>query len=202
MNHNSKNTLYSVIIGFFILFLMGCSSAPRAKPVNQQPMQQQLLALQQWQIDGKLAIQQDKQGASLSFDWQHQSANDYLINLSGSLGQGASRLTVNPGDVALVLDNGKEYVGDNPQTLVKSVLGWDIPFHSLDYWIRGLPSPDATHSAKYDDYYRLVSLTQHGWQIEYTDFYLLNGFELPAKFRASNNDVVLKVVIKEWTLEK
>jgi len=180
-----------------LFFLIGCSTAP----VNQSARYEERLALSQWEINGKLAIQQNKQGASLSFDWQHQGREQYTIQLSGSLGQGASELRVAPGMAILTLDNGESYQGEHPQALVKSVLGWDIPFSSLDYWIRGMPSPESAYTAEHDVYERLVSLTQQRWEITYTHFDAINGMELPTNFRATNGDVVLKVIIKEWNIK-
>jgi len=188
------------LIGVIALLLAGCAFTPREAPIHQAALQHQLLSLNEWAINGKIAISHKNQGTNLSFDWQHQDPQHYVMDLSGALGQGASRLMVHQGVALLTLDDGSVHAGENADALVAKVLHWDIPLAALDYWVRGLPFPGAAYTVGYDEYHRVVTLEQQGWRIHYSAFLSVHKFELPEKLQASNGEVTLKVIIKRWEL--
>ncbi len=90
--------------------------------------------------------------------------------------------------------------------------GWRVPLDGLNYWVLGLPAPDAAASEELDSRGRLKTLAQSGWDIRFLEYTRYGSFDLPSKlFMKRQNagveaspvkDAALEVrlIVERWTL--
>ncbi len=71
----------------------------------------------------------------------------------------------------------------------------------LRYWILGLPVPDAeVYSRELDVYGRIRRLEQSGWRIEYLDYVLVDGVDMPSKLELQHPHLSARIAVRRWQL--
>jgi outer membrane lipoprotein LolB len=185
------------------LLMAGCSSAPpRPQPADTQAAwqqhRQQLSALHNWRITGRLGIQTGHEGWHAGLDWQ-QHNGDYTIRITAPLGQGSLLLQGDTAGVTLQTSDGETLRDEDPGLLLYRQLGWKVPVASLRYWVLGLPAPGVAVETL-DAYGRLSHLQQSGWVIEFLDYEERQGIELPGRVFVSNHQAKVRLVIGGWQL--
>ncbi len=180
--------------------LLSACATPRKIPATDDfnQLQQQLQALESWQVEGKIGLRQDGRGSSARVSWQ-QTRDHYTLRLSGPLGIGT--VLIDGDDTGVVVHN-KDGVfqAPTPEQLLLELTGWQIPVTALQYWARGLPAPDMPVVQQRVEQGRLASLDQGGWKITYLDYTLVDGLWLPARMRMSRPETQLTLLYKSWRL--
>lgn len=161
-----------------------------------------LLALEQWQFEGKMGFRVPGESGSVYLDWQQQQ-DDYHIRLQGPLGQGAAEITGSPAGVVLVQGD-QHWAGASAESLVEQQFGWRLPVSDLRYWLRGLPAPargDVVFLER-DEQGLLVSQAQGDWILHYSQYHWVDGQAMPGRVKAEAEalGVRLNLVIKTWQL--
>ncbi|WP_052691904.1 lipoprotein insertase outer membrane protein LolB [Teredinibacter purpureus] len=176
--------------------LSGCTLTP-ATTARTTPLT--TLEMENWQVEGKLAIRYGKTAHSAHFDW-YNWGDDYRIRIRGPLGQGNAKLEKQRGKIRLFAD-GTEQSASSAEELLTMNLGWAFPVSAMKWWVRGLPSPNAAIDAKHEnEKHQLTSLQQEGWTIEYKRYQALDHLTLPAKMVASRDNITLTLLLKKWEL--
>ena len=198
----------------FLLFttttlLSGCSSQPKEvskQLLNQDITQrnQQLTALIDWQISGKIAFIQDKKRESASIQWHYQeSKQKQRLDLTTYLGINVLHLQSNHNIHTIKVD-GSEHQGTNLDELIFSLTGLILPTEALTYWLKGLPyqtTDQFTYSKQTQLPTTLTSRYNHDiWQISYDNYQVINKYRLATKFTIRQNNLLIKIAIKQWTL--
>ncbi|MBR9911839.1 MAG: outer membrane lipoprotein LolB [Gammaproteobacteria bacterium] len=193
----------SAAICSLLALLSACSAlGPKPPPsgIDYSQQQRQLAALDQWQLQGKLGIRLPEDAASAYIDWRQQPRS-YEIQLSGPLGQGATRISATPDGVTLARAGEAEISAPSAEELMYRTLGWWLPMSDLHYWVRGIPSPTApTGVMERNENGTLHSLTQSGWLISYLSYQAIPPFLLPARLAISRADIKATLIIKNWQL--
>ncbi len=190
-------------IGLLILVLLLPACATTQPPGATQPWQdhlQQMLALQQWQASGKLALRSGSEADSANLLWQ-QSGPRSDLQLSGPLGMSATRI-VTEGQY-LEIQRGEEFqVLDitTPEAVQRST-GWDLPLASLPYWMRGIPDPGQDSGSLEIEDELLRSLRQDGWQVRFSSYGEFGAHTLPTRLEVSRNDTRVRLMIRDWQTE-
>lgn len=186
-----------------LMVLQACSSV-REVPAN-APMGDRdkgLMALEDWQFEGKLGFRVPGESGSLYLDWQQQ-ADEYRISLQGPLGQGAAEITGSPAGV-LLTQGDQHLAGASAEALVQQQFGWHLPVSDLRYWLRGLPAPARGQVVELirDDKGLLLSQTQGDWVLHYSQYQWVDGLAMPGRVKAiaETLGVRLTLVIKQWQL--
>lgn len=193
-----------------VLLLQGCMTAPpapppddsltREPPANWQARAAKLRQLNQWQLQGKMAIRH-KQGSDSAFirQWK-QNGNQFLIELSSAfMGMGSVRLEGSPSFLTITDSDGQQYLSDNPDTLIRETLGWSLPVEALYVWVRGLPLQDSPAELFFDQQGRISHLHQKGWEVHYKRYASLAGIAaVPHALTATREDLRLRLVITQW----
>lgn len=192
-----------LLISLLCLSLWACSSTPQRPPVAdpEQAWQQhrsELIALQQWQLIGRLGIQTEDEGWHATLNWQQQQ-QQFTILLTAPLGQGTIQLQGNEQQVILNTGEEKELAASNPETLLFQEFGWRVPVTSLRYWVLGLPAPGEARR-ELDNYGRLSRLFQNGWEIQFLNYEPQGNLELPGKIFINNHRAKVRLVINRWEL--
>ena len=197
-----------LLLSAIALTLVGCSLTPQQPDavgaLNQQQWRQHSRALEpinKWELTGKLGLRSPAQSGSAMLTW-YQDKNYFDIRLNGPLGQGATRLSGQPGRVRLDISSKGSFVSSSAEALMQHELGWSLPVEYLLSWAKGLPVKKLAFNAQYDQQSRLAELNQAGWKIEYLDYQSDAPGALPTRMKVQGNQLQLTLVIKEWNASR
>lgn len=194
------------LVGLAVLvaLLQACATAPQVSdhPAAERryvERQSRLQAVEQWTVEGRLAIRDGEDGGSGKLRWQAGPGGDRL-DFHGALGRGAWRLLVEPEEAVLTLADGSVYRASSVDRLVVEQIGWPVPVAELSWWIRGLAAPGERARRSLGETGVLLELHQAGWTIEF-DRYRAVGEELmPGFMNAQRGDRRVRFVVGDWTL--
>jgi outer membrane lipoprotein LolB len=197
-----NHTVGRLLLLPFLLILTHCASI--APPAQNQSLswakrEQQLSAIQSWDLHGAIAIHATQNSGSATLHWQQQG-QQYTISLFAPLGAYSFTLTGQPQQIEFVRWDGKKFHAKDPETLMAQQLGWHLPLSNLTYWIRGLPAPQIAAEKRFDDYHHLIQLNQQGWNIEFLRYTTVNGIDLPAKMVLKYPQLNVKIIVSQWQL--
>lgn len=154
-------------------------------------------ALINWNLGARMGYRANDDGGSASLDWRQRDDRGE-IHFSGPLGLGSAEIRWHPGEA--LLTTGKEQVRATDTTsLAWRLTGLWLPVEALEYWVRGLPYPDAEFDARRDEAGQLQTLEQLGWQLEFSRYQAVNGhLTLPHKIRAHRDAQRFTLVVQDW----
>lgn len=185
-----------------LLSLTHCTTLPQpAKDtyLSWEKRQQTLLTIQNWNLQGAVAIHAPRDNISASLHWEQHNQN-YLISLFGPFGAGSITLKGQAQSVQLSTGDGKTFTAHNPEALMLAQLNWQLPVSGLKYWIRGVPAPTSAAKKSFDAYQRLTTLTQQGWTIQFLRYTTINGVDLPTKLVLTYPAFNVKIIVSQWQL--
>jgi outer membrane lipoprotein LolB len=157
-----------------------------------------LAKLSAWTIKGRLAIQTEQEGWTVTLHWV-QDKEHYTLRFIAPLGQGTYELNGDVNTVSLLTADNQFLQADNPEKLMLDNLGWNVPLNGLKYWVRGLPEPDTIpDNLEVDDRGRITDLRQSGWNISILRYVSVAGIDLPDKLFMQNDRFKLRLVIQDW----
>ena len=189
--------------------LASCSSIPKtdSTPVTASSVElrhQQVLAIQDWTISGKIAFIQGDTRESPAIRWQViQSKKQQQLDLTTYLGINVLHLSSLNNHHTLTVD-GKTYRNDNLDALITSLTGFQLPTTALRLWIKALPY-QKEDVVTYDSKNNLpVTLVSHyknkRWQIRYDNYQLIKNTFLPTTITITEGDLLIKIAIKKWVI--
>lgn len=185
-----------------VLCLASCATRP---PENVDAAYQQALRqLESWSLRGRLNIRSNNQSDTININWLQETGN-FDINLSGTLGLGAVRITGNAAGVLI------EKAGEAPVTAPSlaavgtDILGYAFPAGELLYWIRGLPAPGRPADVNYTAAGLVATISQpdaagRRWELQYDRFEDSDGYILPGRIRLEQSPYRLTFLVSDWNL--
>jgi len=179
--------------------LWGCAGPRASLPVVGAEERAWLVQLHNlgWQLRGRVGVSGGRDRWHGSLSWEHFRQGDWLT-IAGPFGQGGVRIRVREGWIRIYYADGRIRESFQPEKLLGQILGIPVPWEALGYWVLGLPAPGKS-KAEYDSLGRLRRLDQHGWQIEYLRYTVVESGALPAKLVLSGPDGVrLKLIVDRW----
>ncbi len=191
----------------FAFLLSGCVTTPKPEKSLSESQRQslwkshqlQLGALDSWSLKGRLGLRVPGKSGTLSLEWQ-QTKNQYLIYLDGPLGQSVAKINGQPGSVELEA-SGQRYQGQNPESLLFELTGWDLPVSLLRYWVMGLPSPESDASIQLNNQGYPALISQQGWQVEYLQYKDFSDITLPVRIKVRQGEVQATLFVRSWQLK-
>ncbi|CAI1505682.1 lipoprotein insertase outer membrane protein LolB [Serratia ficaria] len=191
------------------LVLAACTTTsptgPATSPTSPQwrAHEQAVQQLSQYQTRGSFAYLSDQKKVYARFFWQQFSPERYRLLLTNPLGSTELDLNVQQNVVQLTDNQGKRYVSDNAEEMIRKLTGMAIPLDNLRQWMLGLPG-EADDFAL-DDQYRLNKLTyrQGGqtWTVDYQDYHGDIKPQLPSRLELKQGDQRIKLKMDNWTLK-
>ncbi|MGL5387695.1 MAG: lipoprotein insertase outer membrane protein LolB [Serratia sp. (in: enterobacteria)] len=190
------------------LVLTACTltkPGPATSPTSPQWLahEQAVQQLEQYQTRGAFAYLTDQKKVYARFFWQQYTPDRYRLLLTNPLGSTELELNVQKNVVQLTDNQGKRYVSDNPQEMIRKLTGMEIPMDNLRQWMLGLPG-DATEFSL-DAQYRLNKLTyKQGdltWVVTYQDYNTDLKIPLPSRLELQQGDQRIKLKMDNWTLK-
>jgi len=207
-NFHQSNLL---IFALFTLALSGCSTISNKDSqilIKQSPQQRitQLEQLQQWKIKGKIAFIEKKSRNSATLSWQvNESKNTQLLNLTSYLGLNVLQLDSSKNNHKIQVD-GKTYHGRDLEALIYSITGLTLPTKALTFWLKGIPyQEDDKISYQQSTQLPLTLSSNYNnelWQVSYANYQQINGYSLATKFSIRKDDLLIKIVINDWSTAK
>lgn len=159
----------------------------------------------QWVFQGWVVINKGCNGGNGCIDWQQQVCQ-YVVELSVLVICQSWKLI---GDIWYVggwlegLDGGL-CQGDDVQQVLLEVMGWDILVNQLFDWVCGLVVDvvGLVEQVECDGDGCLCCVQQMGWQIQYLDWYLVEGDCLVLLWciEVVNGDVKVCLVVDSWVV--
>lgn len=167
-------------------------------PVEQR--KEQTKTISSWEIRGAMAAKSKSKGWSAAMNWVQNGPNSYHIRLMGPLGAGTVLINKS-GNTVTFQDGPKTISATNADELLQKQTGIRLPVNNLYYWVRGLPAPGKVNSEQRDQYNHLVQLKQSGYTITFGNYTSVKGADLPSLIRLEGNGVMVKVIIKNWSVK-
>jgi outer membrane lipoprotein LolB len=207
----NNSGVYIFLVILFSFIFSGCSSTlPTSK--NQTPLIKstsmtadratQLLAMQHWKIEGKIAFitPQEKESAGISWRINEQIGTQQL-NLNSYLGINVLDLTSEQSQHTIKFD-GKTYTGSNLPELIQSLTGLHLPVEALKFWLKSIPYNTADQILFDSTSHlptKLTSLYQGElWQINYQQYKTIGAYPLATKMMITKDDLLIKIAINKW----
>lgn len=169
------------------------------KVISVEQHKERANAVSSWQIRGAMAAKNKSKGWSASMNWVQSGPSSYHIRLMGPLGAGTV-LIDKKGSSISYQDGPKRISSNNAEELLQQQTGVRLPVNNLYYWVRGLPAPGKVNSEQRDQSNHLVQLRQNGYTITFGNYTSVKGVDLPGAVRLDGDGVMVKVVIKNWSI--
>ncbi|HRP73465.1 MAG TPA: lipoprotein insertase outer membrane protein LolB [Luteimonas sp.] len=192
-----------------VLLLAGCVTQPTRAPAPLDPEQARLADLQRaaiadWQLSGRVAISNGRQGGSGRLDWTQQGER-YVLALSAPVTRQGWRLTGDAGSARLEGIEGGPRESRDVEDLLYATTGWDIPVRAMVDWVRGVAAPREAQGPARVEYGAgslPASIDQAGWRIEYGDWYEAGAGQpaMPKRIEARRGEARVRLAIDGWTL--
>jgi outer membrane lipoprotein LolB len=190
---------------FSLLLLSGCGTlkrpTPTLNPAQRQQIwiahQEKITPLEQWKVEGRIAVRHAEQGESASLVWE-KKRDIFKLQLFGPFGSGAIQLAGDKTHVTMHQNN-KVFEAPTAEALLYQELKWHLPLSHLNYWAKGIPVPDMTiDHVELDPEGYLAVLIQDGWRIEYENYQSYGKWILPKRLHLNNPKLDVKLILRKW----
>jgi len=193
-----------LLLLLLLLVLAACRTIapPAEENANWTAQRDRLLALEQWQLRGRVNVRYEGETHTPRIDWQQQY-EEFRIRLWGTFNAGNTLISGRPGLVTLEQDN-EVLTAPTPEDLILQQLGYELPVSYLEYWIRGVPAPASRAELDFNVDNHLTRLRQDGWTVTYPDPRQYGELILPRRVDVTRprGDVRLRFIGLDWTLEQ
>ena len=186
------------------LTLAGCAGLerPAQKPAGDWTThRQQLISLNQWGAEGKVALRSAQGAESASLIWQQRGDETDLL-LSGPIGLGATRIHSDGEHLDINRGGELQRIDISSPDAIAQATGWDLPLAALRHWLKGTPAPDLTIQTLDLDPKQglLLHLRQADWDIHYQHYREFDGLSLPTRLHIKRGSTEARILIAQWQL--
>lgn len=158
-----------------------------------------MMNIQQFSLSGRLGVMTNPKGFSGRVVWQHLPDND-KIDVFSPLGGKVANIVRTDEEVVLTNSKDEHISAPDTETLTEKTLGFKLPLSGLRYWALGRPSDTGlVEYVTWDENGRINALQQNGWDIEYQDYELNEGYYLPRKITLRTDTLVIKLIVEKWS---
>ena len=182
------------------ILLSACTAIPPSAKENSDWSRQrdQLQNFDSWELRGRVNVRYDNESHTPSINWLQQSA-EYHIRLWGTLNVGSTLIIGSP-DYVTLEKGGETRSASSPEELVLGQLGYELPLSQLNYWIKGLPSPDSKFQLSFNELNQLTTIEQANWTISLSDMRQYGPISLPRDvvLTRPRNDIRLRFFRLSW----
>jgi outer membrane lipoprotein LolB len=196
--------LTNLVLISLLLMTSGCAIQPPIseleKTRNWETKKLILNKLNFWRLAGRMSVRHKSDAWSASLYWR-QEQDSYNVGIVAPLSQGSIEINGNANAVTLKTSEDQVYSNDDVNLLMQQNLGWSIPVSVMQYWIKGLPSPELKiDKIILDDMGKLDELTQSNWHITYQAYTRKQGYDLPSRLQITRENLVIRLIINNWTI--
>ncbi|MER2513568.1 MAG: lipoprotein insertase outer membrane protein LolB [Nitrosomonas ureae] len=208
---HQPNVILGLLISCFILFFPGCRTLPTQPPsdaiattIFTEPLAAgaQNISAGDFNILGRIAVQDKSQSFSGSFRWHHRAASDEIL-LFTPLGQAVAEITKDSEGVRLITSKLEAFYATDVGDLTEQILGWRMPLDGLQYWIQGTHAPLTAAEKDLDRKDQIIAIRQDGWHIHYSSFTPSRPDSLirPRVINLFYDNLRIRLVVDNWNIE-
>lgn len=173
------------------LFACGLLSACAVQP----PTSPSPFSVERWSVNGRLAIRYAGEATTAAFRWR-QAGESSLLELSGPLGAGGLRATLEGLTLTLEDARGGRLEGEAARAWLEQGVGGPLPLEHLRWWLLGRPDPGFESVA--EEVQGGVAFRQAGWGVAAERFESWAGEPLPMRLRLAGPGGELKLAVIRW----
>jgi outer membrane lipoprotein LolB len=204
-NNSRKAKVRAFAVHLFVTTLVSaCTAVP--PPANENSdwahQREQLQNFDSWGLRGRVNVRYDNESHTPSINWLQQNV-DYRIRLWGTLNVGSTLIVGSPDNVTLE-NGGETRSASSPEELILGQLGYELPLSQLNYWIKGLPSPDSEFQLSFNELNQLSTIEQADWTINLSDMRQYGPISLPRDvvLTRPRNGIRLRFFRLSWTADE
>lgn len=194
-----------IISGILLCLQFACSAIPTHPSITEANQNREWLkhrktieSLEHWNIHARFVARNETDAWNGNITWLQEN-QQFDILVSGPLSSGSLILRGNSNHSTLQIAEDKIYEASDAQALLESVSGIRLPVNQLQFWLRGLPAPNAPlQQIKIDDQGRINELSQNDWRIFYKAYIPYNSAYLPTKIFMENHEFDVRLLIQAW----
>ena len=82
--------------------------------------------------------------------------------------------------------------------MITEITGLNIPINSIEYWIKGIPTPDCSLVKTLNNYGYINEMQQLGYTIKYDNYKKFNTKIFPTKIQILSENIGLTIIIDKW----
>lgn len=158
--------------------------------------EQQLMAMNEWSLKGRLALSGPADSGSGSLDWQQQGV-DYRFTMHAPVTGKTWTLSGNGQTAELLGLQPTPITARDASTLLERELGWKVPVIELANWVRGVRANGPAEVIFRPDGLP-AEFRQGDWLIEYREYDDTRQPALPRRIFASNGEYKVRLAIQRW----
>ena len=187
------------------LLLAACAPVPLRRPADEAALaaqaarERQLAGVDQWTLEGHLAVSDGHDGGSGSLRWT-QDGDRYDFELRAPITGKSFRLSGGPGGALLEGIEGGPLRGPDAEALMRKALGWEVPLDDLRAWVLGLRAAGSPAELHFGEQQLPSLLAQDGWAVDYRAWDVAHQPPLPQKVFASRPPYKVKLSIDSFQL--
>jgi outer membrane lipoprotein LolB len=187
-----------------VLCMCGCiqMTVPQSNAVipsmSHAVLAARLMQLTSWNAQGALSIQYDGKSSIANYSWAQHNARTYDIHIDSALNVYTLQLIGNDHGVTLIKNNVIVARANTPEGILQKTMGWSLPISNLMYWYRGLPVPSLANHVSYDASGALKTLSQDGWQIQFSNYQVARNLIVPRVMTLARDGMRVKIVTKAF----
>ncbi len=188
-------------LGLSVLLCAGCATVrhPVAPATNWDQRLPALQGITAFEIEGRVAASDGKQGFSAGLRWQ-QRDDSATLDLTAPLGFGAAHIEQSPTSLSVTTSKGVTLTQAAASDELARTLGFEPPLTSLRYWVLGASDPNFPAQESLDEQQHLTHLEQDGWQVDLADYAQVGQWWLPRRVSVTRQALRLKLVVNTWRL--
>ncbi len=144
------------------VLLSSCATVPPQSVPSDIP----LVAVDRFDIAGRLSARRGSEGVAANFAWSHRPDGD-RIDVATPTGQTVARMSGDAAGVRVERPGEAPLASASWDVLTREVFGVPIPVQGLAAWVVGAPRAGVGFGQERDAAGRLSVLRQSGWEIVY-----------------------------------
>lgn len=197
----------SILIVCISALISGCATLAPQSPIDEtvkttltEPIaDNQIVPAANFNLLGRISIQNQNQAFYGSFRWQHLANNDEIL-LFTPLGQAILEISKDQDGVRLITSKPEAFYSNDAESLTEEVLGWRLPLNGLQYWIQGVHSPATAAEKDINNKGQTITIRQDGWEIQYRNYMptQLNQASLPKVVNLTYINLKIRLVVDDW----
>lgn len=190
----------SLLALLLLVLTVGCTPLrEQVKPVAStwSAHRTAMLAIDNWQLKGKLAYRNDRDSASAWFDWS-QRGDSFNIYLSGAFGVGTVNINGNAHGVTLKQAGRDDITSPSATGLTRRLFGEPLPVKQMRYWLKGIPASKSAITG-FNEEGLLSTLQENGWTIHLSRYKTDSRGPLPSKLTGHSENLSFTLLLKDWS---